>query len=496
MIVTDCSQARVLARGGQLLTAKGLKDLGARSLSRGIPQDSFQRGKRNLSIRKTSFRGKLRVASALCGIVLTAGTLSACSGGSAASGATEELNILLHDSPGTTKALKNMTKEFEKKNPSVKVNLDFLSTNDYPAARTARLAAGAVDIVEGNTTVAGVPDPSYVKRVKVSDWVKGVEAGNWVDLSDQPFMKNFDPAVVDTVKFKGKSYQVVTSLNYYTGVMYNKDIFEKQGLDVPTTWSEFVAVMDKLKAAGITPVSIGGKDGWPVGLIPMSIMQGTYPTPEQKTQLDKALWGGETKLSDPKLAEVMEKTKTIFDHADPNFTGIDYATAEGQFIGGQAAMTFDGSWATQQFSQQNPGLKFGYFPMPGTERAEDNKNLGGKLDFSLAIPTASKNQDAAMKWLAFFSDKENYAKFANDSGIIPSQPNTPVSQQLRDVLGPALDEQFQPGWGDVFHSNPGAGPNVGAIGLNFANLAPMGKLATGKDAQEAAEKDWTAALPK
>ena len=48
------------------------------------------------------------------------------------------------------------------------------------------------------------------------------------------------------------------------GVWYNKELFEKAGIDAPpATWDEFLADVQKLKDAGITPIAVGEKDKWP-----------------------------------------------------------------------------------------------------------------------------------------------------------------------------------------------------------------------------------------
>ncbi len=48
-------------------------------------------------------------------------------------------------------------------------------------------------------------------------------------------------------------------------VIYNKEIFAQNGLEVPTTWDELIAVCDTLEAAGITPFYGTFADNWTVG---------------------------------------------------------------------------------------------------------------------------------------------------------------------------------------------------------------------------------------
>ncbi|MBH0008392.1 ABC transporter substrate-binding protein [Salinibacterium sp. SWN1162] len=413
--------------------------------------------------------------------------LSACSSDSATNGSADELNILLHSNPPTDKALTAMTEAFEEANPDIKVNLDFVQTNDLPSTRSARLAAGKVDITEGSTGIAAQPLPDYVTGTPESDWIKGVDAGNWVDLGDQEFLANYLPEVVDALSVDGKTYQVPTSLNYYTGVYYNKELFAKAGVtSAPTTWTEFVAAMKALDKNNIIPFSIGGKDNWPVGLIPKAAMQSAFPTVDDRVNLEKALWDGSAAWNDPALVTVMDQTETVYEYADPSFAGVDYATAQGQFAGGQTAMTIDGTWAATLFTETNPNLDYGFFPFPGSENAADNQTLGGKIDFTFAVPTSSKNQDAALRWIAYFSEPSNYATFAVDGGVIPAQPGVELSAAL-DPIKPYL-ETFQLGWEDIFHTSSGS-PKT----LNYADIAPMGKIDSASEAQDRAQQEWLAA---
>ena len=82
----------------------------------------------------------------------------------------------------------------------------------------------------------------------------------------------------------------------YTGVFYNKELFEKNGLKVPTTWSEMMDVSKKLQDSGVAPFTLAGKDVWPLGMVANGFIQAIEPNVEQ---LDKKLWSGETKFTDP-----------------------------------------------------------------------------------------------------------------------------------------------------------------------------------------------------
>ena len=61
----------------------------------------------------------------------------------------------------------------------------------------------------------------------------------------------------------GQQYAVPYSVGV-VGFWYNKNLFKQAGItSTPTTWPQFIAAVNKLKAADITPISVGGKDRWP-----------------------------------------------------------------------------------------------------------------------------------------------------------------------------------------------------------------------------------------
>ena len=89
---------------------------------------------------------------------------------------------------------------------------------------------------------------------------------------------------------------------YQWGVYYRKDLFEANGISVPTTWDEFVAACATLKAAGITPITIGSKYLWTTA--------GVFDYLNLRTngyEFHMALTKGEVPYTDPKVHAVFDK---------------------------------------------------------------------------------------------------------------------------------------------------------------------------------------------
>lgn len=431
--------------------------------------------------------------AALMGAVVGMVVLSACSGGGGAGGAAPTvggdvsgtLNILVSSSNGSDAGFQAVNKAFQAAHPGVTVSFSPIPNENYNQARSSRLTAGSADIVVGFPREV----PSFVPATNEGDDARLADSGGFLDLTGQPFLKAFNPTVLAATTYKGKNYTVPTGLSYYTGMFYNKKIFQQNGLQVPTTWQEFVKVCDALKAKGVVPVGIAGKDS--AGVTTLGIIQGLYPSTEAKTALAQGLYGGTAKLDDGKQLEVLQRLQTVFGYAEPNFAGITYATMTADFVAGKFAMMGDGTWNTTSLQKAGgSALDFGYFPLPAGDSAADNKSLAGKVELSLAIPANAKNPTAAVAWMDFFT--KNYALFNDQAGFAPAVAAAKSNPFYSSIS--ASTATFAPAWDTIWIANTKAGP-AASVPFNWAGLAPMGP-GTAEAAAQAAQKDWTAGLTK
>lgn len=441
-----------------------------------------------MAIRGTRGRRLRGIALGVAGSVAVVTSLAACSGTSdkPSGDISGTLTILTSSAPGSDAAFTAVNEAFEKKYPDVKVDYQSVPNEAFMSSRSSRLTAGNLDV----TLAAPREAPSYVDDASQSDDNLAADAGLFVDLSDYDFVKNYTPTVIDSLKYKGKTYTLPTGLSYYTGVYYNKKIFEENGLSVPTTWSEWENVVKTLKAAGVTPLGIGGKDSWPAGLGASAVAQALYPTTADKEKLAEDLWTGKASLAEGKQVEVLEQVKELFDAADPNFAGVAYNVVPGMFAAGDVAMTIDGTWnQTTIDAAVNGQFDYGYFPLPASENAADNATLGGKVELRLVAASNAPNKDAALAYLEFFSDPTNYKTFIDICGFAPAQPNIPASDFLKGLE--QYTGTFNPAWDIVWTINVNAG-QAAVFPWNYAAISPMGTL-TPQQAAEASQADWAAA---
>lgn len=460
-----------------------------------VPQTCNTRTSR----RRSGFaRCGLVMACALVAVVVAAcssGGKASSAGGSASGGSssaadvTGTVKLLVSSGPQTDAAFKLVNAAFEKMYPNAHVQFTSVPVANYPTAENAQIAGGTADIVTLQS-VPLTPVPSFATNGSETDDQARAKAGGFVDLTGQTSLNRLTPTTLSAVAYNDKHYELPVGLSYYTGVFYNKAIFAKYGLNIPTTWDQFVTLCQTLQADHVTPLGIGGKDVWPANLLVQAAVQGLYPSPAARLSLAEGLWNQSIKFTDPTPTQVMTEVKTMFNFAQPNFTGLAYASVPAEFTAGDFAMTADGTWDAPVIAAADKSFQFGYFPIPASENASDNAVLGGKVDLGLAIPSSSKNVSLAEKWLDVFSSPQVYQQFVLTSGYAPAEAGISGGSFLDSIKN--YTATYSPAWQQVWVGNTKSGAAVAELGFDYTGLSPLGSGATAEDAAAAAQKAWAA----
>jgi raffinose/stachyose/melibiose transport system substrate-binding protein len=317
-----------------------------------------------------------------------------------------------------------------------------------------------------------------------------VEGGQLLDLTGQEFLKNYDQDYLMTWgSYQGKVYTISGGSFAFTGVFYNKDLFEQYGVEIPTTWSEFVQACETFKANNVECLTTGAKDVWPLMVAGWGVQQAIYPDTEQALQ---GLWTGETKFNDDQGKTAWERMQQLLTFFEPGVTGIDNVSAPGRFASGKVAMYPAGTWDAPSIELANPDLDYGYFPIPGSDNPEDNQYLGVKSDSSFSIAGNSKNKEAALLWLEYFSQPEVYSEYVNAVGVLPAQPNATLTTKMGQEIAPYLPN-LTTHLSVVWVSPPGVGANM-AVVFNAALFDPFGTFSDAAALADQVQADWEAGL--
>ncbi|HEY9595561.1 MAG TPA: extracellular solute-binding protein [Spirochaetia bacterium] len=359
------------------------------------------------------------------------------------------IEILIHQNAPLVDYIDAFNEKFQARYPDITVNVSVVKADELATSTQTRLTANDVDVVDMFGFAQGVQP--FMKNADKPNWQALIEAGLLMDLTGQAFLKYYDTAALkDAGSFNGKVYEVNTGRYAFTGVFYNKDLFAKYNVKVPTTWSELVAACNTFKRNKVAPMTIGGKDGWPVLVAGYGILLSAYP---DQAALVKGLWTGTIKWNDAKSVAMWKKMQVMSrDMFEQGSSGIAFDAAPGRFAAGLAAMYPAGSWDAPAIESANPKLRFGYFPMPGSDNPADNKYLAGKYDVGWVVAAQTKNRDAALKWLAMFSEPANYQAYVDATGIMPTQPTAKLSSNLGTEVAPYL-KSFRLGY-ELLWVNP------------------------------------------
>ena len=388
------------------------------------------------------------------------------------------LRVLVHQNPPMVEFMEAFNEEFQAKYPNITVDMSVVNANDLSTVTQTRLNANDVDVVD-MFGFANAAQP-YMTNVTPPNWQTLIDAGLLMDISDQPFVQNYDaPTIQDAGTYNGKVYQINLGRVTYSGIFYNKDLFAANNVQVPTTWDELVAACETFNAADIPCMTAGGKDGWPIFVGAYGLIGSIYP---DQAALVEGLWTGDIKWNDAKSMEMWEKMKVYAQEMmESGASGIAGDAAPGRFASGAVAMFPGGSWYASAIESAEPAFEWGFIPWPGSDDPEDNKYLFGKYDQGWVIAANTPHKDAAVAYLTEFSDPANYQAFANAVGFIPTQPGATLDTQIGAEVAPYL-ENFRVGYEQYWVAPKGAGQYANPYASYYK---PFG---TFDDPQELADK--------
>jgi len=398
------------------------------------------------------------------------------------------LRILVHQNPSMVTFMEEFNEEFEEANPNISIDMAVVNANDLGTVTQTRLAAGDVDIV---STTAGFSNSvqDYMEGANPPGWQVLIENGLLYDMSGQPFLENYDPvSYQDAGSFGDGIYSISLGRTVYSGIFYNKDMFEEFDIEVPTVWDELVAACETITEEGIGCMTAGGADGWPIFVGAYGILGSLFPDQAGYTE---GLWTGDIRYDDEENLVMWERMQIYArDMMERGASGVPGDAAPGRFASGAVAMFPGGSWYAPAIEDADPDFDWGYIPFPGSDVEEDNLAWFGKYDQGWMVAADSPNIEAAMTYLTAFSETENYQEFVNAVGFIPTQPDVTLDTQLGEELTPYLDN-FIVGWEQYWVTPTGAGQ----FALPYASFfAPFNEFDDPAELAARAQSDLQAGL--
>ena len=361
----------------------------------------------------------------------------------------------LNISTGSDKAvMEQAAKEYMEANPGVTIELPTLENEAFKAKLT---------------TLLQTPDAPDI----FTTWGGGVfyeQAKAGVLRSVEDVMSD---AAKDQMTAAGVSALTAPDGHLYGTAMdigevvlwYNKDLFAQAGLDPASmeTWEGFLAGVQKLKDAGITPIALGGKDKWPAHFWWSKLVIRLAGEAGFKA----AAAGEGDGFAGPAFVKAGEYFLQLaaLEPFQEGFLAATYGDASGYFGDGKAAVHMMGNWdyaVQRDSSASKKGLsdeQLGIMPFPTIEGGKgDPTDTLGALGGVLFSKTAS---DEAVKFMEFYNSKDVQSRFANAAYYIPiskgaadGMTNPFYVQMAKDIANAH--------WHALFFDQA-LGPNVGGV---------------------------------
>ncbi|MFE1382460.1 extracellular solute-binding protein [Streptomyces sp. NPDC058740] len=245
-----------------------------------------------------------------------------------------------------------------------------------------------------------------------------VDAGLVEDLTDVlDWASELTSVSLQAYQFDGRTYGVPYDIGM-VGFWYNKKLFAKAGITTPpATWAELLDDVRKLKAAGITPIALAGKEKWPGHYFWAYLAMRVAGLPAlQQAATDKDFTGAGFVQAGAHLKELVD-----LQPFQTGFLGAGYATPGGQAAtmgNGKAAMELMGQWgpSVQKDAGADLGADLGFFPFPAVDGGvgKVTEVFGGGGGFALRKGAPKE----ALDFLKFFV-LENESKLLASNGYLP-----------------------------------------------------------------------------
>jgi glucose/mannose transport system substrate-binding protein len=315
----------------------------------------------------------------------------------------------------------------------------------------------AMTTLRARVTAGNPPTAVQMLGFDILDWAAEDALG---DLNAVAAAEGWDAVVPDALqgfsKYDGSWIAAPVNVHSTNWVWISKAALDATGMDAPETWEELVAVLDAMKAGGITPLAHGGQawqDATVFDGVVLSLGADFYEA--AFIDLDPEALGG------AQMAEAFDRLITLSTYVDANFSGRDWNLASAMVINGEAGMQMMGDWAKGEFlnAGKTPGEDFVCIRFPGTQGAVTfNSDQFAMFGVSSAGAVEAQAAMASAIMNPTFQSAFNVVK-----GSVPART---------DVPNDAFDDCGKKGMADLAEANT-AGTLFGSMAHGHAAPASV-----------------------
>ncbi|UKA64362.1 ABC transporter substrate-binding protein [Arthrobacter sp. FW306-04-A] len=358
---------------------------------------------------------------------LAALALTGCSASTGSGGAQTTLTFLVDNADTTVAMADQVASDFNAANPDIKVQVE-----------TRPQGGDGDNIVKTRLSTGDMSDVFAYNSGSLFQQLG--PAQNLLPVTNEPYMSDVSPSFLPVVSAGKEAYGVPFSTGSAGAVLYNKKVYQKLGLSVPTTWSEFMANSRKIKDAGIDPIIQTYKTTWTSQLFVLgdfANVAAADPTFAADYTSNKAKYA-----TTPAAIKGFEHQEEA---AKAGFFNKDYASATYQqgldkLASGEGAQypILTGAIAALKSTHPENIADIGLFPLPGDNAAKNPLTVW--LPGGAYIPKTTQHPAEAKKFQAFLASKGGCASQAR--GAAPNGPYLVKDCQLPTDIAPAVKDML------------------------------------------------------
>jgi raffinose/stachyose/melibiose transport system substrate-binding protein len=382
---------------------------------------------------RTGFRGAVALVG---GVVLTASMAvaspavastdtTAPGGGELNGGEDVTLSLLVDNSDTSTLLVQGVTEAFSALHPNVSFDIEERpgGTDGDNIVKT-RLATGEM------TDVFFYNSGSLFQALNPSE--------SLVDIAGEPFLDNVEDAFLPMVSQGEGVFGVPIGTGMGGGILYNKQIFEDNGLEVPLTWEEFAANNAALLDAGITPVGASFGATWTSQLF---VLADFYNVAQEVPDFAEQYTANEAHYADtPAALRGFEHLQQGYESGwwNEDYGSATFEDAQQMLANGDIAQYPMLTFALSSIASLYPDAvdNIGFFAQPG--ESADSNGMTLWMPAGMYIANTTEHEDVARAFLAFIASVEGTE--AQTATASPAGPYLVKGASLPDDVLPAVQD--------------------------------------------------------
>ncbi|RWB26648.1 MULTISPECIES: ABC transporter substrate-binding protein [unclassified Mesorhizobium] len=277
----------------------------------------------------------------------------------------------------------------------------------------------AMTALKAMVAAGNYPTASQMLGYTVLDYAA---AGVMGDLTETAVKEGWDKSVPAALQkfsvYDGKWVAAPVNVHSVNWLWINKAVMDKIGGTEPKTFDDFIALLDKAKAAGVIPLALGGQNWQEATMFDSVVLSTGGPEFYKKAFNDL----DEEQLKSDTMKKSFDNLAKLVTYVDPNFSGRDWNLATAMVIKGDALVQVMGDWAKGEFNaaKKTPGTDFLCYRFPGTDGSVVyNSDMFGMFD----VPEDRKAAQAALATATL--SKSFQSAFNVVKGSVPARTDVP-----------------------------------------------------------------------